>query len=448
LDYIHGKIQLPIYISEYDLAFANDTDQKNKLAEQFPVLWETDYIAGVTMWGYVNNKTWVANTGLLTEAGAERASMAWLKTYMSTHLNVPSAFDWSSGGLSTGPKFTTPSAISLDEQTALVATLEATVVGGGAITYSIKDGVDATLFTLEGATHKLSFKAAPLFASPTDNGANNVYEVNVQASSGGKSTILSMKITITQPRAPYNGTALSIPGKIEAEEYDFGGEGKAYHESDTLGNQGKATLRPNDQVDIETTGDTTGAYNIGYTMTGEWLMYTVDVKSTEAYNLNVRVATNGDSKTMHVEIDGTNVSGAIAVPNTGDWQTWQTVTIPNISLTAGQHDLKVVFDSDYINLNWLEFSSTTPVDVELPVGIVGAETSSHPQIINSESSSGIQILWQGDFNYKIIRFDGILAEAGKGNNHIIVGHSLTPGLYILRVQNAVGAMFTQKLVKQ
>jgi len=105
LEEIHTKVGLPVMISEYDLAFADDNAQKNKLAEQFPNFWEADYVGGVTMWGYVNGATWVANTGLIQSNGTERASMTWLKSYIASHKSVKSSVDFSTPG---APKFTNP----------------------------------------------------------------------------------------------------------------------------------------------------------------------------------------------------------------------------------------------------------------------------------------------------------------------------------------------------
>ena len=70
---------------------------------------------------------------------------------------------------------------------------------------------------------------------------------------------------------------------------------------------------------------------------------------------------------MHVEIDGVNVTGAIAIPNTVGWQTWQTLSVSGINLTAGRHVVKVSFDTNaadnpgvanaqfVANFNWLQF---------------------------------------------------------------------------------------------
>ena len=155
-------------------------------------------------------------------------------------------------------------------------------------------------------------------------------------------------------KEPFNGTAHLIPGRIEAEEYDKGGEGLGYHEANANGNQGSATLR-NDEVDIEATQDVDGEYNIGYTLTGEWLEYIVNVTKTEIYDLDIRVAKDGTGGLFHIEMDGVDITGPISVPNTGGWQVWETVTLNDISLTAGEHVMRIEFDTDYTNLNYVEF---------------------------------------------------------------------------------------------
>ena len=163
--------------------------------------------------------------------------------------------------------------------------------------------------------------------------------------------------TVVNPtvQAPYSGAAAVIPGKIEAEKYDLGGT-LAYNDL-TTGNAG-GKFRSED-VDIETTTDIGGGFNIGYTAAGEWLEYTVNVSNATNYNIELRVATTSVGKSMHIEMNGTNVTGPIALPNTSGWQNWQTVTVPNIVLTAGTKIMKVVMDSDGINLNYLTLVAAT-----------------------------------------------------------------------------------------
>jgi hypothetical protein len=141
---------------------------------------------------------------------------------------------------------------------------------------------------------------------------------------------------------PYGGSAAAIPGTFQAENFDEGGHGVAYFDT-TAGNSGGA-YRATD-VDVEATSDTGGGYNLMKTRAGEWLQYTVNVGTAGTYRLEARVANIGEGAIFHVEVDGVDRTGALTVPDTGGWQTWQTVTSPNFSLTAGAHVLRVALDS-------------------------------------------------------------------------------------------------------
>ena len=44
-----------------------------------------------------------------------------------------------------------------------------------------------------------------------------------------------------------------------------------------------------------------------------------------------------------LEIDGAAVTGPLTIPNTGGWQKWTTVTAAGVALTAGPHEMRVVF---------------------------------------------------------------------------------------------------------
>jgi endo-1,4-beta-xylanase len=73
---------LPLFITEYDIGYSDDTQQLNSIKDQFPVFWNHPSIVGVTYWGYVVGQTWRTGTGLITDAGVERPSLTWLKGYV------------------------------------------------------------------------------------------------------------------------------------------------------------------------------------------------------------------------------------------------------------------------------------------------------------------------------------------------------------------------------
>src|SRR6185437_1179512 len=118
---------------------------------------------------------------------------------------------------------------------------------------------------------------------------------------------------------------------IQAEDFNAGVEGVAYHDVDkaNLGNVYRST-----GVDIQATTDTGGGYNIGWTKAGEWLDYTFNVATAGAYTLDFRVASAGSNGKFHAEIDSKNVTGSLTVPNTGNFQSWTTVSKSGVALTA------------------------------------------------------------------------------------------------------------------
>jgi hypothetical protein len=198
--------------------------------------------------------------------------------------------------------------------------------------------------------------------------------------------------TSTPPSTtPYGGTPAAVPGTVQAENFDVGAEGLAYHDA-TTGNSG-AAYRSTD-VDIQPTTDIDGGYNVGWTKAGEWLNYTVNVGATGTYQLDSRVANTSAGAAFHVEVDGVDKSGPIAVPNTGGWQTWQTVTTAGISLTAGTYVIRVVFDTiassgGVGNYNWFQLTATSvsppPPPPPPPSPAFGGTPVSLPGIVQAEN---------------------------------------------------------------
>lgn len=157
----------------------------------------------------------------------------------------------------------------------------------------------------------------------------------------------------SQPQEPYGGVVWSLPGRVEAENYDTGGESVAYSTT-AIENEGGAYR--SDDVGIEPTTDTGGGYDVGYLNNGEWLEYTVNVPDPEAiYSINVRVASLDGGGLLRVRLDGT-VLGTVQIPNTGGWQTWQTVTLPNVPLAGGTGSkaLRLEVLNEGFNINWIE----------------------------------------------------------------------------------------------
>lgn len=153
---------------------------------------------------------------------------------------------------------------------------------------------------------------------------------------------------------PYNGSPAAIPGAIFLAQYDKGGEGVAFHDTEAA-NQG-GQYRTTEGVDIERTTDPGGpGFNVGWTAGGEWMKYTVNVATTKTYTVGIRVAAPTAGGIFHLEDEnGNRVTANVTVPATGGWQNWQTITT-TANLTAGKHVLKFVQDSGGYNINFMAF---------------------------------------------------------------------------------------------
>lgn len=157
---------------------------------------------------------------------------------------------------------------------------------------------------------------------------------------------MSFSVPAAYAGTPYTGTPVSLPGTIDAVNYDKGGEGVAYHDTDSTNDGGQYRL--SEGVDIEKSTDAGIGYDVGWIESGEWLKYSVAVQASRAYTASIRVASEiagGAAGSFHIEDEtGKNLSGPIAVNSTGGWQVWTTVTA-NLNLTGGNHVLRVFFDS-------------------------------------------------------------------------------------------------------
>src|SRR6185312_6226143 len=118
---------------------------------------------------------------------------------------------------------------------------------------------------------------------------------------------------------PFGGTPAAVPGTLPAANYDTGGQGVAYN---VTAANGTANSYRTDGVDLEASSDTQnntggGAYNLGWTGSGQWFKYTVTVSTAGIYTVSFRVAAPAAvADALHVaNAGGTNLSGAVAVPS-------------------------------------------------------------------------------------------------------------------------------------
>jgi endoglucanase Acf2 len=161
------------------------------------------------------------------------------------------------------------------------------------------------------------------------------------------------------------------PSVVEAEDFDYGGEGVAYHSTYTQNPAG--AYRPNEGIGVEGPfANTGGTYDVGYFAPGDWMNYTIHVDQPGTYLLDLHASSappNG--ATAHVSFGSGGASttppavtsGTIAISNTGGWGNYQDFT-STVTLAAGTQVMTVWQDSGGYNLDYL---SLTPQAQANPV---------------------------------------------------------------------------------
>jgi beta-glucanase (GH16 family) len=120
-----------------------------------------------------------------------------------------------------------------------------------------------------------------------------------------------------------------IPGTFNATEYDYGGEGIAYHDAE-VDNQG-AGPRQDEGVDTEFSDN--GGANVGWIIAGEWLEYTIRVKEDDIYQVGIRAASNTSPRgPLRIRINGESRIPDITIPSTGSWSSFTTIVVSGLPL--------------------------------------------------------------------------------------------------------------------
>jgi len=166
-----------------------------------------------------------------------------------------------------------------------------------------------------------------------------------------------MKRILPIYRTPFYGEPVSIPGYVECEDFDIGGEGLTYHDIDIV-NKGGSSYR-NDGVDIEDSGST---INIGYVAAGEWLEYTIDVQQSGTYSISALVAAVSAGGKFSLRLNKRTTTFTTVA--TGDWNTFSVLT-NTLRLDTGVQVMRLtILNTPEFNLDYISFSYAASVASE------------------------------------------------------------------------------------
>jgi hypothetical protein len=205
-------------------------------------------------------------------------------------------------------------------------------------------------------------------------------------------------LTVKPKRLPYKNV-VDIPGLVQAENFDKGGEGFTFHDSDSK-DEGDAKYRTdNEGLDLVKGNSGTA---IGYTAKGEWTEYSVNVTEPGEYSFEA-TCSNGASSNGGFSINlvkGTVVTkiGTVTVSPTGGWDTYKVMT-GNLTknLAEGEQIIRFTITDANCNIDKVKFICTLNTGIE---SVITAEPQ-HDAVYNLRGQ-------KVDANYK-----GIVIKNGK-----------------------------------
>ena len=116
----------------------------------------------------------------------------------------------------TPPTITSSATFSAAENQTAIGTLTA----DEAVTWSILSGVDSTTVNLVSGTGVITFKVAPNYEAPTDNGPNNVYNLTIRATdTAGNTTDQALSITVTDVLETSSFSIFRLAGSVTTASY-------------------------------------------------------------------------------------------------------------------------------------------------------------------------------------------------------------------------------------
>lgn len=349
MDEIQNALQIPMYSTEYDIGTTDDSYQLQRYKEQIPYMWEADYCAGITLWGYIYGRTWTTdgNSGIIRN-GQDRPAMTWLREYMQTDAakNAKSPFP---GMVKEASVYVKPTALSVTEKEPMTIDVLASMK-----TKTI-DHVDLYVqgkkyCTMTEAPYKTEY-------TPAGKGKYDIKAV-VVTTDGTEYTRLS-GFTAFGARSPFKEELITLPGRLEIEDFDQGGEGLTFHDTDTKDEGGAGYRTDNGGVDI--VGTETG-YGIGYTAQGEWLEYTVEVTEPGMYAVDAYGASGISGSAFTLSVDqgnGMQLMTTVNIPCVADndWSKYGIAhSVCSVPLTVGRHIIRLTITGAYANIDYIDFS--------------------------------------------------------------------------------------------
>jgi hypothetical protein len=227
-------------------------------------------------------------------------------------------------------------------------------------------------------------------------------------------------------QAPYHGQPVQLPAVIQAEDFDLGGEGVAFHVA-VPAIPGEDPYRYT-VVPISPTTDTSGGYDV-HLRPDDWLEYTVEVPETGIYEFRARLRNSWGY--FELSLDGEDLTGEVLYfPDFV--KEWSTGTKQPLVLPAGIHTLRLTIkywqsnDGGTATVNWIDLrkgTSVRPADYLAGIDVPGftdgpgltAQFSTNITGMDVDAEGNVYLADAGNFRIRKISPTGLVTTlAGDG----------------------------------
>lgn len=268
------------------------------------------------------------------------------------------------------------------------------------------NGQAMTPLTVEVENRVLYFKL-PLTLTASNNIIVSYIGNNVVASNDTPLSVFS-SFPVQNILSEYN----LIPGRLEAEDFYY-----------QMG------------FELENTSDIGGGKNLAYTNFGDFAKYKIHVSQSGTYDLHFRLASQNSVGKMSLDLNnGMSTTNLVSIdtPQTGGWQSWQTLT-RQVILTEGTYDLILNIDKPEFNINWIDFEF---INDQLSIDdLHDHQVVYYPNPVDNT----LHIIFNNisPTNYTIYDINGRNVKQGEfkiiNNKSTIQLNSIQKGIYLLKI---------------
>ncbi len=223
------------------------------------------------------------------------------------------------------------------------------------------------------------------------------------------------------------GTPVTVPGKVEAENY---------FEMSGIG--------------TETCTDIGGGLNVGWIENGDYMKYFIRVQASGDYQVSARISGyNGGS--LHL-LFNESLSAQIAFSATNGWQNWQDFST-TIHLEAGDYVMKAFSYTNNFNINYFNFTQLTGISENQP-GI--ASISLYPNPVTDDFQLNFYVQRHQQIRVGLFDMTGKQVQAlfegavNQGQNEfpLKLDPKLAEGMYFIEIKDESTRYFRKLLISR